>query len=71
MITSKELMKVAESRGEKLTYPKLKQAMADCKVFFKTKVHHGQPHECYLTALDVRVLQEHTGIKFNACFPKR
>lgn len=71
MITSKELIKVAETRGTKLKYPQLKEAMRATKVFFKTRMGpEGLPIECYLTPLDVCVLQEHTGIPFNVTWKR-
>lgn len=71
MITSKELINLAEKRGFKLTYEQLKEAMRADRIYFKTrKGPEGLPIYAYLTTLDVCVLQERLRIPFNQV-PKR
>jgi hypothetical protein len=67
MITSKELMKVAETRGTRLHYKDLKHAMRENQVVFETKMGpEGLPIEAYLDSSDVQVLGDALGIPFNS-----
>lgn len=65
MITSKELMKAAESRGVRLTYDGLRKAMADLRIRFKGRKIDGHIILSYLTSRDVRSIGKHLGIRFD------
>jgi hypothetical protein len=65
MITSRELINVAEKRGVRLRYGDLRAAMRKLDICFKMRLVHGHEVCAYLTPGDVRSLEVELKVPFN------
>ena len=70
MITSKELLNVAEGRDINLTYGQIRSSMVSLGIIFKARRVDGHVIRTYLTAEDVVSIGDTIGVDFNWVPPR-